>query len=174
MSEIKNIVGQRFGRLIVIKDTGVRKNEEVAWLCRCDCGSLLYVRGYNLRSGQTRSCGCLLQEKIRTHGESKRNKLYKIWLDIKQRCSNKKMKGYRYYGGKGITVCPEWQKSYLAFKNWAFANGYQEGLTIDRLDSDGNYEPSNCRWITRSENARKANIERWHKSAFRKSSEEVT
>jgi len=89
------------------------------------------------------------------HGGS-RTRLYDIWCNMKQRCYNPGAENYKYYGGKGITVCPEWLNDYIAFKTWALANGYKEGLTIDRIKSNGNYEPSNCQWITQEENARKA------------------
>lgn len=166
MSEIKNLTGQRFGRLLVIRDSGKRsKVGEMIWLCECGCGygNMVEVRGFSLRSGHTKSCNCLLKGKITKHGESGKTNLYKVWINIKQRCSNKKLREYKYYGGKGIRVCRSWQKDYLIFKSWALTNGYQQGLTIDRIDSNGDYCPENCQWIPRIENIRKANRERWNK-----------
>lgn len=93
--------------------------------------------------------------KNESHGMSK-HRLYRIWKHIKQRCNNPNDQAYRNYGGKGVKVCKEWEESFVAFKDWALSNGYEEHLTIDREDSDGNYEPSNCRWVTRAENTRRA------------------
>lgn len=111
--------------------------------------------GYNLKS-----CGCKKKEflKLRKnhliHGESKTS-LYSVWSTIKQRVFNSKVIGYKDYGGRGITICPEWTESYVEFRDWALSNGYAEGLEIDRIETNGNYEPSNCQWITRTENAQK-------------------
>ena len=164
MSEIKNLIGQRFGRLLVFKDSGKRsKAGEMIWSCKCDCGNSSEVRGHSLRNGHTKSCRCLMKEINTKHGEGSRTKLYGVWLNIKQRCSNKKLREYKWYGAKGIRVCQDWQETYLVFKRWAMANGYQMGLTIDRINSNGDYCPENCQWITRIENIRKANAERWNK-----------
>jgi len=165
-----NLIGQKFGRLIVISDTGKRKSREVVWACRCECGKLTEVVTSSLCRGLTKSCGCLWRERIKEsntiHGDDRRKpggvmRLYKIWDSMKQRCLNPKCRAYKRYGGRGIRVCPEWQNSYLAFKAWALANGYQDDLTIDRFDSDGNYCPENCRWIPKSENSRNGAFKRW-------------
>lgn len=171
MSKKINLEGQRFGRLIVIKDTKKRThNGSVIWLCRCDCGNLTESRGYDLKNGLIQSCNCLHDELFEInrikyrykHGDASHGKtrFYLNWVRMKARCYNPNDKDYKYYGKKGIEVCKKWKDDYLAFKNWALTNGYKLGLTIDRINSRGNYEPSNCQWITNVENARKARIER--------------
>ena len=157
-----NLVGKRFGRLVVIRDSGKRKRREIAWLCICDCGNTLESRGPNLRLGNTRSCGCLNIENIYKHGDATNGptRLYRIWVAMKQRCNNLNYQSYKYYGKRGIKVCKDWINNYSAFKFWAILNGYQDNLTIDRIENNGNYEPSNCQWITASENSIKSNRER--------------
>jgi len=163
-----NLIGQRFGRLIVLRDTGKRCWRYVVWLCKCDCGRLTEVLNNNLRTGCTKSCGCLQKEivkKINTiHGDTKEGKavrLYRIWRSMKSRCYNPNHNSYKYYGGKGIKICDGWKNDYLAFKSWALANGYKDDLTIDRINPDGNYCPKNCRWIPKSENSRDGGFKRW-------------
>lgn len=154
---IKNIKNQRFGRLIVIVATKKRTpSGGIIWLCRCDCGNLAEVRSTNLLSGNTMSCGCLQKEMHigYRHGDD-RTRLYQIWGNVKTRCYNSNEQHYHRYGGRGITVCDEWKNDYVVFKKWALSNGYENNLTIDRINNDGNYEPNNCQWITRSENTKK-------------------
>ena len=163
-----NIKNQKFGRLTVLSDTGKRdKRGCIIWLCKCDCGEIMEVPGYRLKSGHTRSCGCLKRERMceiyTIHGDSPRNgrtRLCNIWYGIRQRCLNPKQKRYKHYGGKGIKICDEWKDSYMAFKLWALTNGYRDDLTIDRINNDGNYCPENCRWISLSENVRNSNFNR--------------
>ena len=162
-----DLKAKRFGRLTVIKDSGKRKNRGVVWLCKCDCGNLVEIRSHCLIEGFTKSCGCLWREvlkKVHTkHGDSRRNnitRLFRIWADMKARCSYPSYRAYCLHGQKGITVCPEWIDDYQAFKFWAILNGYQENLTIDRIDNDGDYEPNNCQWITLSENVKKSHVDR--------------
>jgi len=161
-----DITGQRFGRLIVLRDTGKRYRRYVIWACKCDCGKLVEVPSGDLRSGKIKSCGCLWKEMVKKiniiHGDS-RIRLYDVWCSMKSRCLNPKNKAYKYYGGKGIKICKEWKNNYMMFKNWALANGYKEGLTIDRIDNDGNYCPENCQWLTKSENSRNGAFKRWGK-----------
>ena len=147
---IKDITGQRFGRLTVIENVGRDKHRQVIWRCKCDCGKETIIRGYSLRSGNTQSCGCLqdeVREKThRTHG-GVRTRLYTIWGGMKTRCLSPNEPCYQYYGGRGIKVCNEWL-SFDAFREWALSHGYRDDLTLDRINVDGNYEPSNCRWLT--------------------------
>ena len=102
---------------------------------------------------KAKSCGCNRIESIKKHGEIK-TKLYSVWKSMKQRVLNPKDKGYKNYGGRGITICPEWTNDYIVFRDWTLSNGYAEGLQINRINNDGNYEPSNCNWITNKENQR--------------------
>ena len=154
MSNIVNILGKRFGRLEVIEEVGRDNFRHVMWLCKCDCGNEVKVRGKDLRSGKQISCGCYKRENISniTHGMSY-TRVFRIWADIQQRCDNSNNKAYKYYGARGIVVCDEW-KTFEGFWKWAQLSGYADDLTIERIDVNGNYEPSNCKWIPFSKQAR--------------------
>lgn len=152
-----NLTGRRFGRLTVIEPIGTI-GLRYKWRCKCDCGNEAVVLGNNLGKS-TFSCGCYARERsserLATHRKSK-TRLFPIWQSIKQRCENVQCHAYADYGGRGIKVCDEWDNDFTAFEKWAFSHGYDENAargqcTIDRIDVDGNYEPSNCRWITASE-----------------------
>ena len=126
-------------------------------VCECRPGQQFPVSGARLRKGGVRSCGCLKIDKLSTAGglSRKHPRLYGVWRNMINRCQNPSADRYRSYGGEGITVCLEWQQT-RAFMDWALAHGYEPGLTIDRIDPDGNYEPANCRWILSAENTRRA------------------
>jgi len=162
MNDLKE---KRFGRLTALYNLDKRTNAgHVIWKCLCICGRLIDVRGINLKSGNTKSCGCLRQDSIQRrrykHGEAGTNlriqtRLYDVWCSMKYRCYGLKSQIYKYYGGRGIKICDEWKNDFITFRGWALANGYQENLTIDRINNNGNYEPNNCQWITASENSKK-------------------
>jgi len=160
--EIKNMKGQRFGRLVALEHVGFASNRVALWRCKCDCGNEVVVRQCNLHSGNAESCGCFGIDRIKeantTHGQS-HTRIFNIWSKIKERCYNPKRPAYKNYGGKGVVMCDEWRYDFQMFYNWAMANGYQDDLTIDRIDANGNYEPLNCRWLTLSENVRMKNAD---------------
>lgn len=158
MGKLIDLTGQRFGRLTVIERVENDLCGQVKWHCKCDCGEETDVQSNSLRNGRVRSCGCLLREKaaeqcrisFATH-HLRHSRLYPIWVGMKGRCYNLHNKSYPRYGGRGITVCNEWLHNFQAFYDWAMVNGYRDDLSIDRIDVNGNYEPSNCRWATMKE-----------------------
>jgi len=145
-----DIVGRKFGKLLVLSKVE-NKGKNTAFLCRCDCGKEKSILTCNLLSGKSASCGCIRGVKLgnfaRTHNLSK-TRIYRIYKGMKQRCLNKKNPAYKYYGGRGIVICKEWLNDFKLFHKWAEKNHYSELMTIDRINSDGNYEPSNCRWVS--------------------------
>ena len=134
--------GQKFGRLVVIEQAGRTASKKVLWKCMCDCGNETQTDSGSLVTGNTESCGCILKEAITKHGGWKKSS-YNTWRAMIRRCNNPKDKDYPRYGGKGVSVCPEW----LDYANFAQCMGEPQGdETLDRIDVYGNYEPSNCRW----------------------------
>lgn len=146
-----NLKGQRFGRLIVLEETTSRDiGGNVIWKCKCDCGKIVCTSSQNLRKGFTQSCGCYNHDLITKENPKYKKKLYFIYHSMKSRCYNPNDRASHNYGARGIKLCDEWH-SFEEFEKWALSNGYKQGLWIDRIDNDGDYAPSNCRWVTPKE-----------------------
>lgn len=140
-----DLKGQVFTYLTVLDrdtDSGNGKKPIVKWLCQCKCGKIISVPGGQLRSSHTVSCGC---RKVK-HGFANKERLYQTWSNMRRRCNNPNNNRWEQYGGRGITICAEWD-DYAAFRSWALSHGYNDALSIDRIDVDGNYCPANCRWV---------------------------
>lgn len=157
MGKLKDLTGQRFGRLTVI-ERAENKGHHTAWLCECDCGTRIITRAQTLQRGRAKSCGCLRRDTSTKHGQWHTH-LYKIYYGMKGRCYNPTDSAYHYYGGRGITICDEWLNDFMNFYHWATKNGYSDGLSIDRIDNDKGYSPDNCRWVTQKE---QVNNTRWN------------
>ena len=151
MSNFKDLSNQRFGYLVVQKLDYNPNNKSAKWLCKCDCGNYATVRGADLKTGHTSSCGCKKHEPSHVVHYKQGTRIYNIWKSMKNRCYNKNERNFKNYGGRNINVCNEWKNNFQSFYDWSIQHGYSDNLTIDRIDVNGNYEPSNCRWITMSE-----------------------
>ena len=174
-TDIEKMFGQRFGKLVVlpycfvedIRDTDgkiIPSKRQYILKCQCDCGNIYYANRFQLLNDKLHSCGCEKSQRMvqmnKTYSQkysdcdsqstSKYNQLYNSWSAMKNRCLSVNNTHYEYYGGRGITICDEWL-DYENFKSWALQNGWDNNLTIDRIDYNGNYEPNNCRWITQKE-----------------------
>lgn len=155
--------GDIYGKWLVIGDAFPQthpKTHSIQWFapCRCECGTFRAVRTAMLLNGHSPSCGvCNRPRRGMKHGahvNGHRDRLYVIWSAMKQRCYNAKNMSYSSYGGRGISVCDEWRTDFVPFRDWALANGYRDGLSLDRIDNDGHYVPGNCRWATEAEQKR--------------------
>ncbi|HEX3016407.1 MAG TPA: hypothetical protein VHP31_00940 [Caproicibacter sp.] len=151
----KNLLGKTFGRLTVISRASNDKRGKARWLCKCKCGGRKIILADSLISGRTKSCGCYRKETAPKNNPAKhgmsRTRLWTIWCGMKSRCNYRQNIAFANYGGRGIKVCDEWAKDFSRFMDWALQNGYADNLTIDRINCDGNYEPSNCKWSTYEE-----------------------
>ena len=148
MYKLRNdLTGQRFGRLVVLERAENIIQHRTVYKCLCDCGNEVIVRSDSLTSGRTQSCGCLQKEKVTIHGETN-TPLYNVWYDMRRRCNYENDINYENYGGRGITVCDDWNNNYIPFRDWALENGYEQGLSIDRIDNNLGYYPDNCQWTT--------------------------
>ena len=158
VKQAQDLTGQKFGRWTVLslhhKNKKWRTN---FWLCKCECGTIKIVNGNNLTQHKSLSCGCYAREQNSLNHQlckdKLRTKIYNSWTNMKKRCLDKKNCMYKNYGYRGITICKEWLDDFQNFYNWAIANGVSLELTLDRIDVNGNYEPSNCRWATYSQQA---------------------
>lgn len=151
ISKKYNMIYKKFGKLTVLEELPERtKDNRKIYKCICECGNIVNAVGVRLRNGTTQSCGCLLKYNGMTHGKSN-TRIYKVYRGMLDRCYCKTHKDYKDYGKRGIIVCQEWLDDFMNFYKWAMNHKYNDNLTIDRINVNGNYEPSNCRWVTNKE-----------------------
>ncbi|MDF2791603.1 MAG: hypothetical protein K0S80_4705 [Neobacillus sp.] len=155
MGKFEDLTGKKFNRLTIDKFIEMNKFGKSTWLCKCDCGKEVVCVGSQIKTGYIKSCGCYQKEMVikrnKDNAYIKDYRLYYIWENMRQRCFNQKNENYSDWGGRGITVCKEWDDKFIVFYEWSIVNGYKEKLTIDRIDVNGDYEPSNCRWATQKQ-----------------------
>lgn len=151
INRYKSLIGTKFNSLTIIDIHPDVKGGQYKLICKCDCGNTTITRASRVINGYTKTCGCR-NEGVNKYNSNrisrKYSNLYSCWNTMRHRCYNPQNERYKYYGARGITVCDEWKKSFEPFLNWALSNGYEKGLTIDRVDVNGNYEPNNCRWVS--------------------------
>lgn len=167
----EDLTGKTFGRLTVLEEAEKRSSKGyIQWICRCNCENetIVVVPSYRLKSGKTRSCGCLQRDTVISMNKDREKypendretRLYSIWKGMRARTTYESQSSYKNYGGRGIDICDEWKSDYMSFKDWSLANGYSDTLTIDRINTNDSYHPSNCKWSTRKEqnNNQRSNI----------------
>jgi len=154
-----DLTGNKFSRLLVLEEVKKINTKRTRYKVKCDCGKIFEVNGSDMKNGNTKSCGCYRNEKMSNVGKVAKHNMsfhpiYKVFHGIRQRCYNSNDCNYHNYGARGISVCDEWRSNFNGFCKWAVDNGWKKGLSIDRIDVNGNYEPSNCRWATSTEQSR--------------------
>jgi hypothetical protein len=170
-----NLIGMKFGRLTVIEFSHVCNGGNAYWRCKCECGKTSIASAVNLKTNHTKSCGCLQKEiicKLRFKHGMRHTKLYNCWSGMFKRCENPNCKEFKYYGARGISICRKWRNSKVFF-SWALSHNYRPGLTLDRINSQKSYKPSNCQWLTKSENSKKSWVDRRDKLTIEEAEKKI-